>query len=76
MGVYPSVERTFQRRGDVAAFLSLGERLVLKRWLRPGQGVSPFPSSCILGGVSIATSFLYLVPIIQQSDPLYIKNTY
>ena len=46
------------KEAKIAAFLSLGERLVLKVELRPAYGVSPFPSYVVSGGVSIATSFL------------------
>ncbi len=63
------------KEANIAAFLSLGERLVLKVELRPAYGVSPFPSYFVSGGVSIATSFLVLVHIVHPMLGVYIKKS-
>jgi hypothetical protein len=47
-----------------------------KARLRPAYGLSPFPSSNILGGVSIATSFLILEDIIHPTEWENIKNRF
>lgn len=62
MGVYPSVECSLcWERNESAAFVSFGERLVLKFEPEPGQCVSAFPIVNISGGVFIATSFASLI---------------
>ncbi|MEN9562329.1 MAG: hypothetical protein RIR73_573 [Chloroflexota bacterium] len=61
----------------IAAFLSLGERLVRSnKHTRPAYGVSPFPSKLISGGVSIATSFLVPMNIVQQKKLFTLKRLY
>lgn len=63
------------KEAKLAAFLSLGERLVLKVELRPAYGVSPFPSYVVSGGVSIATSFLVHEHIVHPMQVGYIKKS-